>query len=127
MSTLRYTPEHEWLRCDDDGLLTVGITQHAQEALGDIVYVQLPDLRHYRQGEEAAVVESVKAASNILIPLDGEVVAVNAALDAAPETINQDALGEGWFFRLRPDDASQWSGLLSEADYQALLDADGDA
>ncbi len=124
---IRYTSEHEWLRQDADGLLTVGITHHAEHALGDIVYVQLPELRAYGQGDEVAVVESVKAASNILMPLPGVVVAVNGALDDSPEKINQDAQGEGWFFRLRPDDAAAWAGLLTQADYERLIESDTDS
>ncbi len=126
MSELRYTTEHEWLRADQDGLLTVGITPYAQHALGDVVYVQLPELRHYAEGGEVAVVESVKAASNILMPLAGEVITVNSALDANPEKVNEDTLGEGWFFRFRPDDATAWSGLLDENAYDRLLKASVD-
>ncbi len=102
MSKLRFTTDHEWLRQDDDGLLTVGITAYAQDALGDVVFVQLPELGEHAAGSEVAVLESVKAASNILMPLDGEVVAINDALPDAPELVNQDPLGEAWFFRFRP-------------------------
>lgn len=94
MSKLRFTTDHEWLRQDDDGLLTVGITAYAQDALGDVVFVQLPELGEHAAGSEVAVLESVKAASNILMPLDGEVVAINDALPDAPELVNQDPLGE---------------------------------
>ena len=93
---------------DDDGLLTVGITAYAQDALGDVVFVQLPELGEHAAGSEVAVLESVKAASNILMPLDGEVVAINDALPDAPELVNQDPLGEAWFFRFRPADAGAW-------------------
>jgi len=123
MSELRFTVEHEWLRLEADGLVTVGITAYAQEALGDVVFVQLPEPRAYGVGQEVAVLESVKAASNISMPLDGEVVEVNSALEASPELVNQDALGAGWFFRMRLADASQLAGLLDQAAYDSLLQA----
>lgn len=121
MSDLRFTPEHEWIRLDNDGLLTIGITDYAQEALGDVVYVQLPELQSYRQGDEVAVLESVKAASNILMPLDGEVVEVNTELEGSPEQVNQSPLDKAWFFRMRPSDASQLAGLLDQSSYDNLL------
>ena len=96
-----YTKDHEWIRLDGD-VATVGITEHAQNALGDIVYVELPEIgRKVDQGGEAAVVESVKAASDVYAPASGEVVAVNESLDGTPATINEDAEGKGWFFRLK--------------------------
>ncbi|PYB30914.1 glycine cleavage system protein GcvH, partial [Pseudomonas aeruginosa] len=119
--------DHEWLRQDDDGLLTVGITAYAQDALGDVVFVQLPELGEHAAGSEVAVLESVKAASNILMPLDGEVVAINDALPDAPELVNQDPLGEAWFFRFRPADAGAWEKLLDQAAYDRLLNANADA
>lgn len=121
MSELRYTPEHEWIRLDSDGLLTVGITDYAQDALGDVVYVQLPELQAYRQGEEVAVLESVKAASNILMPLDGEVVEVNSELEGAPEQVNLSPLERAWFFRMRPSDEGQLNSLLDQSGYDQLL------
>ncbi|OEC33873.1 glycine cleavage system H protein [Pseudomonas cuatrocienegasensis] len=127
MSELRFTVEHEWLRQDADGLVTVGITAYAQDALGDVVFVQLPELQTYAQGDEVAVLESVKAASNITMPLDGEVVETNAALEGAPEQVNADPLGQGWFFRFRPADASALDGLLDQAAYERLLNANADA
>jgi glycine cleavage system H protein len=120
MSELRFTADHEWLRLDSDGLVTVGITDYAQSALGDVVFVQLPELRTYSAGEEVAVLESVKAASNISMPVDGEVVDVNAALQDTPEQVNEDAFGGGWFFRLRPSDPGAMANLLDEAAYQRL-------
>ncbi len=123
MSELRFTAEHEWLRPEADGLVTVGITAYAQDALGDVVFVQLPQLQGYAAGEEVAVLESVKAASNIAMPLQGEVVEVNAALEASPELVNQDPLGQGWFFRFRPADASAVAALLDQAAYERLLNA----
>jgi glycine cleavage system H protein len=127
MSELRFTVEHEWLRQDADGLVTVGITAYAQDALGDVVFVQLPELQTYAQGDEVAVLESVKAASNITMPLDGEVLETNSALEGAPEQVNADPLGQGWFFRFRPADASALDGLLDQAAYERLLNANADA
>ncbi|WP_137817806.1 glycine cleavage system protein GcvH [Pseudomonas sp. 2FG] len=125
MSELRFTVDHEWLRLENDGLVTVGITPFAQEALGDVVFVQLPELGAHSAGAEVAVLESVKAASNIAMPLDGEVVEVNRALEDAPELVNEDALGSGWFFRMRPTDAGQLAELLDQAGYEALIKANG--
>ena len=105
MSELRFTEDHEWLRAEADGSITVGITAFAQNALGDVVFVQLPELQDYDKGAEAATVESVKAASGVYMPLDGKVLEVNPALDDSPELVNEDPLGEGWFFRFKPADA----------------------
>ena len=121
MSELRYTEDHEWLRAEADGSVTVGITAYAQRTLGDVVYVQLPELRRYAAGDEAATVESVKAASGVYMPLDGEVIAVNPALEAQPEQVNEDPLGEGWFFRFRPEQAEALQGLLDDAAYERLI------
>jgi glycine cleavage system H protein len=127
MSELRFTVDHEWLRQDADGLVTVGITAYAQEALGDVVFVQLPEAQGYAQGDEVAVLESVKAASNIAMPLDGEVVEVNAELEGSPELVNEDPLNKGWFFRFRPTDASAVAALLDQDAYQRLLKANDEA
>jgi glycine cleavage system H protein len=127
MSELRFTVDHEWLRQDADGLVTVGITAYAQEALGDVVFVQLPEPQAYAEGDEVAVLESVKAASNIAMPLAGEVVEVNAELDGNPELVNEDPLGKGWFFRFRPTDAAAVAALLDQAGYDRLLKANDDA
>lgn len=121
MSDLRFTAEHEWLRQDEEGLITVGITDYAQNALGDVVFVQLPERRAYAAGEEVAVLESVKAASNIAMPLDGEIVELNEALEASPEKVNESPLTDGWFFRFRPADASSLTSLLSQSAYDALI------
>lgn len=123
MSELRFTVEHEWLRVENDGSVTVGITAFAQNALGDVVFVQLPDLARYSKDAEVSVVESVKAASSINMPLDGEVVEVNSALDDTPELVNEDPLGSGWFLRFIPDDASQIAGLLDQQAYDDLISA----
>ena len=119
---LRYTKSHEWVRDEGDGTATIGITDHAQEMLGDLVFVDLPDLGDaVEAGAECAVVESVKAASDIYSPLSGEVVAVNEALDDAPETINEDAFGEGWIYRLKLSDAAELDALLDAAGYEAVV------
>ncbi|HEX9449734.1 MAG TPA: glycine cleavage system protein GcvH [Dongiaceae bacterium] len=123
MSDLRYTKEHEWVRIDGD-TVTVGITPYAQEQLGDVVYVELPEIgRKVEQGKEMAVVESVKAASEVYAPITGEVVEVNSVLSDAPATVNEDAQGKGWFVKLKVADPSQLAGLLDEAAYQAFCDA----
>ena len=115
-STLKYAKSHEWARLEADGLITVGITDHAQEALGDIVFIELPQMgAKYKVGAECAVVESVKAASDIYAPVAGEVVAVNQAAADAPESVNQDAYS-AWLFKLKPVDAT--------SDMAALLDAE---
>lgn len=127
MSELRFTADHEWLRLDNDGLVTVGITHYAQDALGDVVYVQLPEAKSYAQGEEVAVLESVKAASNIVMPLDGEIVELNGDLEGSPELVNESPLGKAWFFRMRLADNAVLADLLDQAGYDRLLNANADA
>lgn len=127
MSELRFTEDHEWLRAEADGSVTVGITAYAQNALGDVVYVQLPELQHYDKGAEASTVESVKAASGVYMPLAGEVIAVNDGLNDSPELVNEDPLGEGWFFRFKPTDAQAVSTLLDQDAYDRLIKANDDA
>lgn len=120
---LKYTEEHEWVRDNGDGTLTVGITDHAQEALGDLVFIELPEVGRRVEGAQAcAVVESVKAASDVYNPLEGEVTETNPALEGAPETINEDPYGEGWLFKLRPSAASPLDSLLDAAGYRAFLE-----
>ncbi|HWT99646.1 MAG TPA: glycine cleavage system protein GcvH [Terriglobales bacterium] len=120
MSDLRYTKDHEWVRLEGD-TVTVGITAYAQEQLGDVVYVELPDVgRQVEQGKEMAVVESVKAASEVYAPISGEVIAVNTQLSDTPATVNEDAEGKGWFVKLKVADKGQLDGLLDEAAYKAL-------
>ena len=115
---LRYAPSHEWARLDDD-VVTVGISDFAQEALGDVVYVELPELdQEFGAGTEIAVVESVKAAADIYAPVSGTVVEVNDALEDAPERVNQDPYGDGWFFKLEPVDVAELDNLLSADGYQ---------
>ena len=121
-SELKYVASHEGLRMEDDGTITVGITDHAQEALGDIVYVELPDVGDtVAVDDEVAVVESVKAASDVYAPITGEVVAINEALEDDPEVINTDPYGEGWMYRIKPDNADDFDSLLSAEEYQADL------
>ena len=120
---LQYTKEHEWLRREDDGSITVGITDHAQSALGDLVYVELPEVgQELELDGEMAVVESVKAASDVYAPLSGSVMAVNEELADDPEKINTDAYGDGWIVKLQPAGELDESGLMSPDDYQAFLD-----
>ena len=118
---LKYTASHEWVRSEDDGTLTVGITDHAQEALGDLVFIELPAAgRTVTAGEVCAVVESVKAASDIYAPVAGTVVAANAAVVAAPETVNADAYAN-WFFKLKPANPGDADKLLDAAAYAASV------
>lgn len=118
---LKFTEEHEWLKLDGD-VATVGITAHAAEQLGDLVFVGLPDVgTTVTKGGSAATVESVKAASDIYAPLDGEVVAVNDAIAADPSLVNTDPLGVGWFFKIKLADASAMEQLMDEAAYKALV------
>ncbi len=123
MSTMKYTPEHHWLRVDDDGLVTVGITEHAQNELGDVVYVQLPQVGQVLgQGQEAVVLESVKAASGIILPIEGEVVEINNAVTDEPGLVNEDPLGKAWLLKLRATDLSPLDTLMDEDAYRAHLD-----
>ena len=118
---LQYTKEHEWLRREDDGSVTIGITDHAQSALGDLVYVELPEVgQDVETDGEMAVVESVKAASDVYAPIAGTIVAVNEALSDDPEIINSDPYGEGWIVRMEATPGDE--GLMSPEEYQALLD-----
>jgi glycine cleavage system H protein len=117
---IKYTSSHEWLRVEADGTATVGITAHAQEALGELVYVELPAVgRALAQGDACVVVESTKAASDVYAPVAGTVIAVNEALASAPQTINDSPYGEGWLFRMTLQDSSQVDALMSAADYGA--------
>ena len=119
---LKYTESHEWIRNESDGTVTIGITDHAQAALGDLVFVELPTVgRKLLAGEACAVVESVKAASDVYAPVAGEVVAVNEALASAPEQVNQDAYA-AWLFRLRPSDPNALVGLLDAPAYSKAIE-----
>ena len=121
MSTLRFTPEHEWLRLEATGELTVGITSYAQAALGDVVFVQLPEPGAYGEGNEVAVLESVKAASNITMPLTGTVVAVNQALADDPELVNASPMQDGWFFRIQASNPADLDSLMDQDGYDRFL------
>lgn len=121
-SDLKYTKSHEWVRDNGDGTYTVGITDHAQEQLGDLVFVETPEVGgHVTAGDACAVVESVKAASDVYAPLSGEVVEANEALADTPELVNQSAHEDGWLFSLRPDNADDLAALMSAEDYEAFL------
>lgn len=121
---LRYAASHEWARLEADGSVTVGISDHAQQALGDVVYVELPEVgKQLAAGQEAGVVESVKAASDIYAPVSGEVIAINEALSDSPELVNEDPYAN-WFFRLAPSAPAELEQLLDAAGYQAVADAD---
>lgn len=122
---LKYTRSHEWVRSNDDGTVTVGITDHAQEQLGDMVYVEVPEVGQEVVANDAcAVVESVKAASDVYAPMDGEVVEVNEDLAENPDAVNRDAFGEGWIMKLRPADGGQLDTLLDAAGYEAFVAAE---
>jgi glycine cleavage system H protein len=121
MSTIKFTKDHEWVRIDGEEAV-IGITDYAQQQLGDVVFVELPAVgAALTQGRDAAVVESVKAASEIFAPIDGEVVAVNPEIEQEPAKVNTDPLGAGWFFRLRPADPAQLDALMDEAAYRDFL------
>lgn len=123
---LKFLKSHEWARVEDSGQITVGISEHAQGLLGDLVYVELPNVGDtVEQGNAAAVVESVKAASDVYSPISGKVVAVNSALSDKPEVINEDAYGEGWIFVVEASEPAQLNELLSPDDYSQLLEDEG--
>ena len=120
--TMKFTADHEWINIENTDAAVVGITLHAQDALGDVVYVDLPEVgRSFAQGEVAGVVESVKAAADIFMPVSGEVVAVNEALRDNPSLANSDPMGEGWFFKLRSSEPAQLDALMDPPGYDALL------
>ncbi|MEP3346638.1 MAG: glycine cleavage system protein GcvH [Litoreibacter sp.] len=119
---MKYTEEHEWLRVEGD-VVVVGITEHATTQLGDIVFVELPEAGGtVSKDDEVVVIESVKAASDILAPIDGEIVEVNEALADTPSMVNDDAIGDGWFFKIKPSDASQMDDYMDEAAYKAMIE-----
>ncbi|MFT5888801.1 MAG: glycine cleavage system H protein [Zhongshania sp.] len=122
-SELKYASSHEWARLESDGTVTIGISYHAQNALGDVVYIELPEVgAEYSAGDECAVVESVKAASDIYAPISGEIVEVNEALDESPETVNEYPYSDGWFFRIQPSDLSELDNLLDAEAYDEQCD-----
>lgn len=121
---LKYAETHEWVRTEDDGTVVVGITDHAQDALGDIVYVELPEVgASADSGGEVAVVESVKAASDIYSPVSGEIVEINSALEDQPETVNQSPYGDGWLFRVKLAEPEDIQSLMDADAYKAMIDA----
>ena len=118
---LRYAESHEWARVEDDGTITVGISDHAQDSLGDVVFIELPEIDAVIEAKgEAGVVESVKAASDIYAPVSGTVIAVNTDLDDVPETVNESPFDKGWIFKLKPSDASELDVLLDVTAYEAF-------
>lgn len=118
---MKFTEEHEWLR-EEDGLIVVGITEHAAEQLGDVVFVELPDPdTEVAKDDEVCVIESVKAASDILAPIDGEIVEVNEPLVDEPGKVNEDPLGDAWFFKMKPSDPSQMDDMMDEAAYKTFI------
>ncbi len=122
-SELKFTNSHEWVRAEGDGTYTIGISEHAQELLGDMVFVELPEVGdEVNAGEDCAVAESVKAASDVYSPLTGEIVAVNEELEDSPEQVNSDPYGDGWLFRVKASDESELAELLDAEAYQALID-----
>ncbi|GDX60475.1 MAG: glycine cleavage system protein GcvH [Nitrosospira sp.] len=123
-SHLKYTKSHEWIRLEIDGTVTIGISQHAQELLGDMVFVEYPKIgRKLKQGEECAVVESVKAAADVYAPMTGEVTEVNSELESEPEKINQDPYA-AWLFKLKPADLNELNELLDAAAYQRIIESE---
>ncbi|WDE06636.1 glycine cleavage system protein GcvH [Thalassomonas viridans] len=124
-SELKYATSHEWVRNEGDGTVTIGITEHAQELLGDMVFVELPEVgESVSTGDDVAVAESVKAASDIYAPVSGEVVEVNEDLEDSPELVNSDAFGDGWMFKIKLDDASELNDLLDAEGYANSIDED---
>ena len=122
-SELYYAKTHEWLRCEEDGTVTVGITEHAQDALGDVVFVETPDVGDsIAAGDQAGVVESVKAASDIYAPIGGDVTDTNEALEDTPEVVNSEAFTDGWFFKMQPHDLGELDELMSADEYVAFCD-----
>ena len=124
-SDLKYAATHEWARLEEDGTVTVGISDHAQDALGDVVYVELPELDQViAAGDEAGVVESVKAASDVYAPISGTICAINEGLEDAPETVNSDAYTDGWFFKMQPADIGELEELLDAEGYGEVCEAE---
>lgn len=122
-SELKYLSSHEWARVEEDGTVTIGITDHAQDSLGDVVYVEAPEVGStVTAGEEAGVVESVKAASDIYSLVSGEVIAINEALEETPETVNESPYDDGWFFKVKPSDLSELNNALDADGYKAICE-----
>jgi len=123
MSTLKFSEDHEWVLTADDGTALIGITDHAQEQLGELVFIELPPVgTEVEQGDAVAVIESVKSASDLLMPVSGEIIEVNEELDADPGIVNEDAMGAGWFIKVRLSDEGELDQLMDEESYQELLE-----
>ena len=121
---LKYTKSHEWVKLEEDGTITTGITNHAQGLLGDMVFVEIPQVgRHLKQGEECAVVESVKAAADVYAPISGEVITTNPELESAPEKINEDAYS-AWLYKIKPSNVEDLNNLLDSVGYQKVLESE---
>lgn len=124
-SDLKYTRAHEWVRAEDDSTITIGVTDHAQAQLGDLVFVEVPEVgQSLGAGDAAAVVESVKAASDVYAPVAGEVIAANEQLDESPELVNNDPFGEGWIYQMRIENPDALEELMSAADYEAFAESE---
>lgn len=124
-SELKYVASHEWVRDEGDGVVTIGVTDHAQDLLGDVVFVELPEVgSEVATGDEAGVVESVKAASDVYAPLSGEVIAINEELEDAPELVNSDPYGDGWFFKLKLSEPEELNDLLNSDEYTELCESE---
>ncbi|NQY27784.1 MAG: glycine cleavage system protein GcvH [Piscirickettsiaceae bacterium] len=122
-ASLKYADTHEWVRIEESGELTIGITDHAQDLLGDLVFADLPEVgQRFSAQEECMLLESVKAASDIYMPVSGEITAINSALEDEPEIINEDAFGDGWLFKIQPDNRNDINAMLSAEAYEASLD-----
>lgn len=122
---LRYTKTHEWIMQNDEGSLTVGVTDHAQSLLGDLVFIEAPEEgTTFQEGDDSAVVESVKAASDVYAPVDGEVTASNEVLEDTPEIINNDPYGDGWIYKIKPEDVGAFDTLMDADEYKELIEAD---
>ena len=123
MNEIKFTEEHEWIMMETDGTAVVGITDYAQEQLGDIVYIELPEVgTEINQGDDVAVIESVKAASELKAPLSGEVFEINQELSNTPETVNNDPMGTGWFMKIKISDPAEFDNLMDENTYQEFID-----
>lgn len=123
MSLLGFTDDHEWVVAEDDGTALVGITEYAQEQLGELVFIELPEVgTEVEKGDAVAVIESVKSASDLLMPVSGEIIEINEELDADPGKVNEDAMGAGWFLKVKLSDESELDDLMDEASYQDILD-----
>ena len=124
MSEMRFTEDHAWVRMEEDGIAVIGVSDYAQEQLGDVVYVQLPDIgRDLRQGEDCSTIESVKTTSDVNCPMSGRVLEINEALLEAPEKLNESPLQEGWLFKLEPVHEAEFEDLMDDEDYEDFVDS----